>query len=357
MKIAIWGSSSLGDVLYRTWRAAGHDVVHAEPRPVNVLAMRLRDVDALDASVSDALAGAIVLDASIAFDATDYALRSFLPVRHHGSAFWVASRLPGARVVKAFSTLHGELTVAMEDVAKGLRDPIGVLIASDDHEAAAVAARLASDAGMAPLPIGGLREAERLDGPNGIGFTLASVEQLRFLLGQVPTARVLRRTPRDVLVARTVALGYSRSELAAIFPEQDLELEAFGDAWRSQLAAWALPCPEALIALADASAETSIDIGGWQLRDPEQANASRCWFETHRATYPELGRYADMAALFDRDGDLLLLDRDGHVHHWPHDDWDGARIVADDFESLLAMFVAVVDPGFGPARTYAPRTG
>ncbi|MFE2585147.1 NADPH-dependent F420 reductase [Streptomyces sp. NPDC059378] len=78
---------------------------------------------------------------------------------------WVAERLPGARIVKAFNTLFAAFITADPQHEKGRQV---VFYAGDDADAKAAVAGLLDEFGFAALDLGGLREGGRLmqlDGP------------------------------------------------------------------------------------------------------------------------------------------------------------------------------------------------
>ena len=72
---------------------------------------------------------------------------------------YVASLLPGARVVKAFNTLYGQYIAAdpVHDAGRQL-----LFLAGDDPEAKAQVSALAAAWGFAPVDVGALREGGRL---------------------------------------------------------------------------------------------------------------------------------------------------------------------------------------------------
>ncbi|MGW7754551.1 NADPH-dependent F420 reductase [Streptomyces violaceusniger] len=75
-----------------------------------------------------------------------------------GSEF-VAERLPGARVVKAFNSLYGQY------IAADPRHPAGrqvLFLAGDDPDAKSTVKDLTSSFGFAPVDLGSLREGGRL---------------------------------------------------------------------------------------------------------------------------------------------------------------------------------------------------
>ncbi|MGW4912898.1 NADPH-dependent F420 reductase [Streptomyces sp. NPDC004270] len=78
---------------------------------------------------------------------------------------WVAERLPGARIVKAFNTLFAAFIAADPQHEEGRQV---VFYAGDDADAKAAVAGLLDQFGFAALDLGGLREGGRLmqlDGP------------------------------------------------------------------------------------------------------------------------------------------------------------------------------------------------
>jgi hypothetical protein len=72
---------------------------------------------------------------------------------------YVASLLPGARVVKAFNTLYGRYIAAdpVHDAGRQL-----LFLAGDDPAARTQVADLAAAWGFAPVDLGSLREGGRL---------------------------------------------------------------------------------------------------------------------------------------------------------------------------------------------------
>jgi predicted dinucleotide-binding enzyme len=78
---------------------------------------------------------------------------------------WVAERLPGARIVKAFNTLFATFIAADPQHAEGRQV---VFYAGDDADAKADVAGLLDEFGFAALDLGGLRaggQLMQLDGP------------------------------------------------------------------------------------------------------------------------------------------------------------------------------------------------
>ena len=104
----------------------------------------------------DTLSGKTVVDIS---NPTTDTFDSLVVEPGTSAAEQIAALLPGAHVVKAFTTTFaGPLTGA----AGGL--PLDVFIASDSEDAGNQVASFAAAAGLRPLRVGGLRHARELEG-------------------------------------------------------------------------------------------------------------------------------------------------------------------------------------------------
>ena len=75
-----------------------------------------------------------------------------------GSAGWVASHFPKARVVKAFNTVY--FKVLQAEAHRGGNDGVGIPLAGDDPDAIAAAVQLTRDAGFTPVIVGGLEKGK-----------------------------------------------------------------------------------------------------------------------------------------------------------------------------------------------------
>lgn len=191
MTTAIIGVGNLGGTVARHLVGGGEPVVlaAADEAHAEALADELGP-NASAASVEDAIANAdavvlatwldqtkelmpgrtglfenkVVIDPSNPIGFEDGQMIRTLP-EGQSSGSVVASLLPaGAHYVKAFGTLG-----AVEQLAKSAnRDPRVVLFyATDDDSAEAVAQRLIRAAGFAPLKVGGVSDAGRIEGPDG----------------------------------------------------------------------------------------------------------------------------------------------------------------------------------------------
>lgn len=103
-------------------------------------------------------AGRIVIDATNHFAAPPPPVR-IVDLGDLTASEYVASLLPGARVVKAFNNLYVPYIAADPSHPEGRQI---VLLAGDDPDAKRQVADLAGSFGFAPIDLGGLREGGRL---------------------------------------------------------------------------------------------------------------------------------------------------------------------------------------------------
>ncbi|MFL5812410.1 MAG: NADPH-dependent F420 reductase [Bdellovibrionia bacterium] len=187
MRIGIIGCGNIGSAIARHWVNAGYEVLlsakHVESAErlakqlgkkaiavspedaarsgdVVLLTIPLGEVPKLSEKIRNTLRGKIVMDTCNPYperdgEAAQEALRS-----GRGTGVWTAKQIPGARVVRAFNSVHAE---TFESQANRSGDLIGVPLASDDKEALRVVSKLVRDAGFAPVIVGELEEAKRFD--------------------------------------------------------------------------------------------------------------------------------------------------------------------------------------------------
>lgn len=110
-------------------------------------------------SVGRAMEGRVILDTSNAIPGRDGAFAEAALASGDGSGVAVATLVPGARVVKAFSTVHYATLIDRAGTTPALAIPV----AGDDPAAVAIAAGIVAAAGLAPVPAGPLRAAARFD--------------------------------------------------------------------------------------------------------------------------------------------------------------------------------------------------
>ena len=208
LKIGTIGAGNLGGVVGSLWVKAGHEVFFSSLNPdelkqmvselgprahagttaqaiafgdVVLLAVPYRAVPQVGRDFAAALKGKIIIDACNATPARDgEELVAFTKQKGIGVA--TASFFPGARMVRGFNTIGAKV---LQQNAGRAGDKLPVPIASDDLEAAAVAARLVRDAGFEPVMSGPLaKSAEFSMGTPGYGVH-ANAAALKKVLGVV----------------------------------------------------------------------------------------------------------------------------------------------------------------------------
>lgn len=204
LSIAVIGTGPIGRAAGARWVAAGHDVAFGsrDPKaqaslasavgsPVSVgtwaeaiagadvvlLAVAYAGVPDVLKAVADQLVGKILIDATnpMGLDDAGRIVSTLPPGVTQGS--WTAKRLPGARVIRAFSHVMDELLAS-----RGRLQPLfwGMAVAGDDEEALQIACGLVRETGFRPVVIGGLLQSAPLD-PGGPLFPhLYTPEDLRF---------------------------------------------------------------------------------------------------------------------------------------------------------------------------------
>lgn len=211
MKIGIIGCGHIGKAIARHWVEAGHEVIlsakhrenaellarrlgkhacaatpeeAARDGEVVLLTIPLGEVPRLSREVHEALNGKILMDTCNPYPERDGDVAVEILRAGEGMGLWTARQFPGARVVRAFNSVHSEV---FETQSRRPGDPIGVPLAADDHAALNVVAQLVRDAGFGPVIVGGLAEAKRFDvGTPPYGSNLSDKE-LRYQFS-APTA-------------------------------------------------------------------------------------------------------------------------------------------------------------------------
>lgn len=169
MNIVILGKGNMGTPIAVLAKKAGHGVQSfgREGAPVealenaDIVVMATKYRQALDLAGEPAIAGA--LSGKIVIDVTNPLADDFmsLTVGHTTSAAEeIARLLPGARVVKAFSTVFAAV---MKLRAEGLDVPVAVFIAGDDEDAVGNVVSLVQAFGFEAIPAGPLENARYLE--------------------------------------------------------------------------------------------------------------------------------------------------------------------------------------------------
>lgn len=177
MRIGIIGAGPVGRNLKELFAGAGHDVLAAgrsdlgaaaSHGDIAVLAVPYDACAEVLPGLADALAGKTLVDV------TNPVGPDWLPLpmgEGNSAAEEIARLLPRARVVKAFNTIFADV------MAPGRLDRDGqqvtCFVAGDDPESRGAAARLAAEAGFAPLEVGALEAARHLEAMAHLNIAIA----------------------------------------------------------------------------------------------------------------------------------------------------------------------------------------
>lgn len=211
MDIGIIGAGQIGATLARLFEQAGHRVAVSNSRGADTLATLVASlgpqVQALAADdavrfgevlllalpwrsrerLPDAalFAGKVVIDATNPYTATG----GLYDLGDNTSSEAIAAQLPGARVVKAFNTIHYRHLAEHGRPAAPEAERQAVFLAGDDADAKAIVAALIADIGFAPVDTGGLRAGglRQQPGTNVYDVTLTGAEAQRKLAEQLTT--------------------------------------------------------------------------------------------------------------------------------------------------------------------------
>lgn len=187
MRFGIIGAGMIGGTLGTLWAKAGHEVMVSSRHPeslrelvdkvghgmragtleeaaafgeVVLLAIPFGATPGLPEAVKKSLSGKVVLDAGNIYPQRDGAAAIEAQREGRGSGTWTARHLPGARVVKAFNTVYFKTLAAQ---AHQGTDRVGIPLASDDAQAAEVAAQAVLEAGFEPVQVGALERSRDFD--------------------------------------------------------------------------------------------------------------------------------------------------------------------------------------------------
>ncbi|WP_055619924.1 NADPH-dependent F420 reductase [Streptomyces sp. JHA19] len=184
MKIGMLGAGTIAQAIARHAVRHGHEVVLSNSRGPDSLAPLVQDLGPLASAATPAeaatadlvvlavgwpqipdvaaqlpsLDGTVVIDATNQF-ATLHPRPTVADLGEITGSEYVASLLPGARVVKAFNSLFARYIAADPRHEAGRQV---LFLAGDDADAKDTVVRLTSEFGFAPVDVGSLREGGRL---------------------------------------------------------------------------------------------------------------------------------------------------------------------------------------------------
>ncbi|MCZ0975287.1 NAD(P)-binding domain-containing protein [Streptomyces albulus] len=184
MNIGTLGAGTVAQAIARHAVAQGHQVVLSNSRGPASLSAVVRSLGPLSrASTPEEAAAAELVVLAIGWPQVPQAVATLPPFEGRividatnqfatppphpkiadlgeltGSEF-IAARLPGARVVKAFNTLYGQYIAADPRHTAGRQV---LFLAGDDADAKATVTDLTASFGFAPVDLGSLREGGRL---------------------------------------------------------------------------------------------------------------------------------------------------------------------------------------------------
>jgi len=191
-----------GGALGKLWSRAGHEVLYSSRNPEGLSALvketprskavttevAARDGEAVFVAVPYAampelaktlaplLRGKLVLDAGNVMARRDGALADEVKKAGRGSGGWTQQLLPGARVVKAFNTVHFQNLLDDQN--------LGVPLAGDDAAAVEEAAKLVRDAGHDPVVVpGGVAASAKFDFGTSVWNTNMKGSEVKKALG------------------------------------------------------------------------------------------------------------------------------------------------------------------------------
>jgi len=200
LRIGIIGAGAMGAPLGLKWAEAGHQVVFSSRNPEELMELVQQGAPRISVGYADAAAyfgdvillavppvaipqlgedfgelmrGKIVIDISNPRVDRDGEITNEWLAMGTGEA--MAQYMPGTRFVKAFNTVNPR------NFANPVRDGVrvGVPIASDDEEAAAITAALVREIGLDPVIAGPLSRAKEFDRGSPIWETGASADEIR----------------------------------------------------------------------------------------------------------------------------------------------------------------------------------
>jgi predicted dinucleotide-binding enzyme len=208
VRIGILGSGKVGGTLAGLLTASGHEVTLSNRRGPGSLreqvaalgpsvraatieeAARAGDVVVVAIPLgayamlpAEALAGRVVVDAMNYYAGRDGRIDELEGEGAIGSSELVARHLAGARVVKAFNTIH-YARLGHEGRPPGAAGRVAIPIAGDDAAAKEVVARLIDQIGFDPVDAGSLADGQRQQPGAAVYNQLLSADGVRAALAR-----------------------------------------------------------------------------------------------------------------------------------------------------------------------------
>src|SRR5204862_5880547 len=199
--IGIIGSGRIGSTFGGLWAKAGHEIMFSDrdaeqaKRAAETLGARARAgtveeavafgdavliavpygaLPAIAQQVGEKLKGKVVIDPNNPVPARDGELGA--QAKEKGAAVSTAAILPGARLVRAFSSWRHQ-TIARQAAQPGPGTAIPV--AADDAGALKVGIQLVSDAGFDPVPAGTLAASKAFDLGSSVSGKVMTADEMR----------------------------------------------------------------------------------------------------------------------------------------------------------------------------------
>jgi 8-hydroxy-5-deazaflavin:NADPH oxidoreductase len=204
MRIGVIGAGKIGGAVGTHWAKAGHEVFFSSRHPeqlaylvkragpkaragtpreaaafgdVLLISVPYGAVPQVGRDFAKEIAGKVVLETGNPLATRDGAMAE--PALQKGTGLASAEFLPGARLVRAFTSVPA---AAIANDAHRSGERVAVPLAGDDKEALEIAARLVREAGFEPVVVGGLASAKKFDrGTNVFGQALTAAELRRGL--------------------------------------------------------------------------------------------------------------------------------------------------------------------------------
>jgi 8-hydroxy-5-deazaflavin:NADPH oxidoreductase len=183
MRIGIVGAGNIGGNCARQFAKGGHEVKLSgrDPSKLEPLAAEIGDAASVGTpaeatefgevvvfavpwgALEDAAAAAGSLEGKIVIDTTNHYGRGSAPAEEETQAQHQAALMPGARYTKSFNTLTSgfQAEVAFRPEA----ERVVQWVCGDDADAKSLVMGLISDAGYAPVDVGGTADAAVMESP------------------------------------------------------------------------------------------------------------------------------------------------------------------------------------------------